>query len=250
MSSSNYLKMVEVPAKSCDVVVKPKRRKKKDVKEEIIQKINDEAVVNEVQVEKVKKVNPISSYFKRKAKTKKAKITPVESETVSVKSSKFDIVSVQVVAIFVLVIGIILTNIFIEDSGMNNLLRSVFGVEKSTVSTAEFSSFNPSSPTKTGELTYENGVMTVSGGSVYSPCDGVIESVEQVDGKYDVTVRHSSSFTTVISGLELCYGEVGDTVYSSVALGFSGDSIAVSMFNGSSLLTEYSVTGDEIVWLA
>ena len=150
MSSSNYLKMVEVPAKSCDVVVKPKRRKKKDVKEEVIQKINDEAVVNEIQVEKVKKENPISSYFKRKIKTKKAKITPVESETVSIKSSKFDIVSVQVVAIFVLVIGIILTNIFIEDSGMNNLLRSVFGVEKSTVSTAEFSSFNPSSPTKTG----------------------------------------------------------------------------------------------------
>ena len=32
MSSSDYLKMVEVPVDTCDVVVKPKRRKKKDVK--------------------------------------------------------------------------------------------------------------------------------------------------------------------------------------------------------------------------
>ena len=92
--------------------------------------------------------------------------------------------------------------------------------------------------------------MTVSSGSVYAPCDGIVESVDNVDGKYVVTVRHSDSFTTVISGLELCYAETGADAYSYIALGFSGESVEVSMFNGNSLITEYSLDGDEIVWLA
>ena len=33
MSDTKYLEMLEVPVQSCDVVIKPKRRKKKDIKE-------------------------------------------------------------------------------------------------------------------------------------------------------------------------------------------------------------------------
>ena len=132
---------------------------------------------------------------------------------------------------------------------MNNLLRSVFGTETSTISTATYSEFEPLLPSKTGEVTLENGVMTVSGGSVYSPCDGVVESVELDGEKYNVTIRHSNSFTTLIKGVELCYLNVGEDVYSSIALGFSNDALEVSMFNGNLLITDYSLTGDEIIWL-
>ena len=193
---------------------------------------------------------PSAIYNKIKNKVKNKVVVPVENETVTVKSSRFDIISVQVVAIFVLVIGIILTNVFIEDSGMNNLLRSVFGTDQTTaISMATYSEFDPLSPSKTGEVSLENGIMTVSGGSVYSPCDGVVESIEVVDGKYNVTVRHSNSFSTLIKGIELCYLSVGDDVYSSIALGFSDDALEVSMFNGNLLITDYSLSDDEIVWL-
>ena len=247
MSSDNYLKMVEVPIDTCDVIVKPKRRKKKDVKEEVIQKVNEDNVVKKESSIKRLIKKPSTIYNKLKAKPKK--LVPVSDETVTVKSSRFDIVSIQVVAIFVLVIGIILTNVFIEDSGMNNLLRSVFGTDTTTISTATYSEFEPLSPSKTGDVSLKNGVMTVSGGSVYSPCDGVIESIEVVNGKYNVTVRHSNSFTTLIKGIELCYLNVGDSVYSTIALGFSNDVLEVSMFNGNLLITDYSLTDDEIIWL-
>ena len=148
-----------------------------------------------------------------------------------------------------LVIGIILTNVFIEDSGMNNLLRAVFSTEASAVSTATYSEFEPLSPSKTGNVTLNNGVMTVSGGSVYSPCNGVIESVEVVNDKYNVTVRHSNTFTTLIKGVELCYLNVGDDVYSTIALGFSNSALEVSMFNGNLLITDYLLTNNQIVWL-
>ena len=250
MSSENYLKMVEVPVDTCDVIVKPKRRKKKDVKQEVIEMVNDDTNASSEIVTRRLAKKPKATYNSIKNKPKNKKVVPVNDETVTVKSSRFDIISVQVVAIFVLVIGIILTNVFIEDSGMNNLLRSIFGTEASTnISTATYSEFEPLSPTKTGEVSLENGVMTVSSGSVYSPCDGIIESVESVDGKYNVTVRHSESFTTVIKGLELCYLKVGDDVYSSIALGFSGEALEVSMFNNNALITDYSLTDDEIVWI-
>ncbi len=251
MSNTNYLEMVEVPVQSCDVIVKPSRKKKKDVKEEVIQKINETSTsVVETDKKQRRKILKPSALYNKIIKPKKKKVTPVESETVTVKSSKFDIVSVQVVAIFVLVVGIILTNIFIEDSGMNNLLRSVFGTETQVISTAEFSAFEPLSPSKTGEISVEDGVMTVSSGSVYSPCDGVVEDVQTIDGKFNVTIRHSQSFTTVISGLELCYNAIGDNVYSNVALGYSGEAMQVSMFDGTSRLTKYSIVDDEIIWLA
>ena len=251
MSSSDYLKMVEVPVDTCDVVVKPKRRKKKDVKEEVIEMVNDDNVTSTESVSRRLAKKPKSIYNRLKKKDKNKKVNPVESETTTVKSSRFDIVSVQVVAIFVLVIGIILTNVFIEDSGMNNLLRSMFGTNEATsnLSTATYSEFEPLSPSKTGEVTLNNGVMTVSSGSVYAPCDGIVESVSEVDGKYNVTVRHSESFTTVIKGIELCYLSEGDDVYSSIALGYSAEALEVSMFNDNSLITDYSFSDGEIVWL-
>lgn len=37
---ADYQNMIEVPVQSFDVVVKPQRRRKKDVKEEVIKKVN------------------------------------------------------------------------------------------------------------------------------------------------------------------------------------------------------------------
>lgn len=263
---SDYQSMIEVPVQSFDVVVKPQKRRKKDVKEEIIKKVNGGEIAGEASVEQIdarkSSFKKMADIFKRKPRAKGALETPSEKPapkkakkrveetdngSVSVKSSRFDIVSVQVVAIFALVIGIILTNIFWEDSGINNLLRTVFknGEAKNT---AAYQTFSPVSPTKTGEVTVEAGVMQVNSGSVYSPCDGVVKNVSEADGKYTVTVEHSDSFSTVIAGLDYCYAKQGESVYSSVALGYSGEAVSVSMFNGSSLITSYDLDGDKVVW--
>ena len=41
MSEIDYVKMLETPISSCDVVIKPKKRRKKDVKEAVIDKVNN-----------------------------------------------------------------------------------------------------------------------------------------------------------------------------------------------------------------
>ena len=266
---ADYQNMIEVPVQSFDVVVKPQRRRKKDVKEEVIKKVNGGDALAEAPAEDIgarkSSFKKISAFFGKKPRAEKSggeavaltkpntaqkakkRVKETDNGTVSVKSSRFDIVSVQVVAIFALVIGIILTNIFWEDSGINNLLRTVFksGDAKNT---ATYETFSPTSPTKTGEVTLEAGVMHVNSGSVYAPCDGVVKTISEADGKYTVTVEHSDSFSSVISGLDFCYAKQGESVYSSVALGYSGEAVSVSMFNGSSLITSYELDGDKVVW--
>ncbi len=238
MSDMEYLKMLEVPVNSCDVVIKPSKRKKKNVVEEVIDKVNNN------QEAKPKRRAPKLKNHNKEIKT----VTTKESETVSVKSSRFDIISVQVVAIFTLIVGIILTNIFWEDSGMNNLMRQVFG-STSTKNTATYSSFAPKSPSKTGDVVLEDGVMTISSGSVYSPCDGVIENVSENEGLYTVTIKHSDSFSTVISGLELCYLSKNENVFQNVPVGYSSSEINVSMFDSNTTITSYIINENEILWL-
>ena len=231
MSDLDYLEMLEVPVNSCDVVIKPAKRKKRSVVDEVIDKVNQET-----QPKKSKRV-------------KKHKVVKEREETVTVKSTKFDIVSVQVVAIFALIVGIILTNIFWENSGMNNLLKTVFG-EAEVKNTAVYSSFSPLTPSKDGEISLDGGVMTFSSGSVYSPCDGVVDNVIKTEDRYTVTVRHSDSFTTVISGLEHCYATEGEKVYGTLPLGYSSSEIKVSMFDSDTILTCYTLSGNEIVWVS
>ena len=141
MSDMEYLKMLEVPVNSCDVYIKPSKKKKKNVVEEIIDKVNSGE-----ETQKTKKQTPKLYRNNIKKKKKPSPILSNESETVSVKSSKFDIISVQVVAVFTLIVGIILTNIFWENSGMNNLMRQVFGssTEKNTATYSSFSTLSPS----------------------------------------------------------------------------------------------------------
>ncbi len=238
MSDMEYLKMLEVPVNSCDVVIKPSKRKKKNVVEEVIDKVN-----NNHEVKPKRHATKIKN-----RKVNNALTVNKESETVSVKSSKFDIISIQVVAIFTLIVGIILTNIFWEDSGMNNLMRQVFG-STPTKNTATYSSFEPKSPSKTGDVVLQDGVMTISSGSVYSPCDGVIENVSENDGIYTVTIKHSDSFSTVISGLELCYLSKNENVFTNVPVGYSSSEINVSMFDSNTTITSYIISENEILWL-
>lgn len=231
MSDVEYCKMLEIPVNSCDIVIKNNKRRKKDVVNKVIKKVN---------LENDKKEN---STLKNKVEKQ---VRPPKQE--AVKNNKFDIISVQVVAVFALIVGIILTNIFWEDSGMNNLLKQVFAT-RPTTNDAVYTSFDAVSPSKTQEVILENGVMKVASGSIYSPCDGVVESVSNDNGSYSLTIKHSDSFSTVISGLSLCYASVGENVYSTIPIGFSEGEMSVCMFDSDAILTSFTLNGDDIVWI-
>lgn len=160
------------------------------------------------------------------------------------------IITAQIAAVFLLVIAIILTNVFWENSGMNTLFKSVFGVTQKQTDNRVYSDFSLNLPVKGEGLTYTEGVINVTGETfIYPVCEGKISKIEKsADGKYTVTVSHSDTFKSVIEGADFVCFEVGEKVNSRVPLCHTQKGASIYLYDGSSLLTEYAAKEDSIVW--
>ena len=238
-----YAEMLEMPVSSCDVIIKSSRKKRRNsLKQQVIEKVNydeETPILNAETGEEPIKKQKKRGWFKR-AKEQKAKR----------EKKPFDIVYFEGVAVFLLVATILLTNIFFEGSGINRILKSVFGPAATVTDARPYKSFSAKAPSENLSASLENGVMTFSGsGAVYPVCDGTLTSVSSVDGVYTLTVSHSDVFKTVISGLNYVYAEEGNEVYKYIPIGYVGDgSVTVSMYNDGVLLTGYILEGGNIVW--
>ena len=228
-----YAEMLGMEVSSCDVYVKPKKtRKKKELKDDVIKKVNEPEVANAEFGEFGTDI-------------------PVRSNGEKKKKFRFDVVYAEGVAVFLLAVTILLTNIFWENSGMNRLFKSAFG-DGQTVQTDTRTNvnFNAQSPSGEMEVTLDKGVMVFSGkGSLYPVCDGKVASVVEEDGKYTITLKHSDVFKTVISGVDFVYADQGDDVFKYVPVCYvNGGDAKVSMYNKDLLVTNYAVEGGSIVW--
>lgn len=230
MSNGDYAEMIEFPVSTYEMVVLPKKRKKKNVKKRVVEKVNKSvdgagdsfSIDNNVAVEKPEK-----------------------------KKFSFDIITAQVVAIFVLVIAIMVTNIFWEDSGINNLIKGAFSQTQVEIEVDNrvYNEFSPISPSKVSEIELSQGVMKIgSEGAIYSPCEGRVEDISEIDGKYTIAISHSDLFKTIIRGADYAYFEVGEAVYQSVPVCFSQGGAEVLMYNDNTLITAYSIVDGSIVW--
>lgn len=228
-----YAEMLGMEVSSCDVYVKPKKtRKKKELKDDVIKKVNEPEVANAEFGEFGTDI-------------------PVRSNGEKKKKFRFDVIYAEGVAVFLLAVTILLTNIFWENSGMNRLFKSAFG-DGQTVQTDTRTNvyFNAQSPSGEMEVTLDKGVMVFSGkGSLYPVCDGKVASVVEEDGKYTITLKHSDVFKTVISGVDFVYADQGDDVFKYVPVCYvNGGDAKVSMYNKDVLVTNYAVEGGSIVW--
>ena len=228
-----YAEMLGMEVSSCDVYVKPKKtRKKKELKDDVIKKVNEPEVTNAEFGEFGTDI-------------------PVRSNGEKKKKFRFDVVYAEGVAVFLLAVTILLTNIFWENSGMNRLFKSAFGDGQTVqADTRTNVNFNAQSPSGEMEVTLDKGVMVFSGkGSLYPVCDGKVASVVEEDGKYTITLKHSDVFKTVIWGVDFVYADQGDDVFKYVPVCYvNGGDAKVSMYNKDVLVTNYAVEGGSIVW--
>lgn len=256
-----YAEMLRTMASSCDVVVKPAKRarKKKDVKEEIVTKVNDEVAASEVKAadelpfkeEAFGEEEIIERPKKRFSFFKKKKTETTEKPAEKKGRFKFDIVYAEGIAAFALVVAILLTNIFWENSGMNTFFKKAFSPAQVTTDARSYNSFNAQSPSSSLDGKVEDGVMTFSGkGALYPVCDGKVSSVKQSDdGKYEITIAHSGSFKTVISGVDYSYCDENEEVFKYIPVCYlNGGEAKVYMYNDDALVTNYVLENGSIIW--
>ena len=274
----SYAKMLEIPVSTTNVTYKVSKKKKRKatlekVKEALMSKINGEEkqleltkpqkdgiVETEENIDLVsnetcqshtetESIDAVTQNNDEQNFTEKPESFDVNITTVKKKKFKLDIISVQVAVIFVLIGIIALSSYFIKDSGINVFLSHVFGNQQSE-EVKDYADFSPELFTSTN-VTLNDGVMTVSEkGSVYSLCDGVVKSIEvDNNGKYLITVEHSKSFLSSVSGLDYAYCEVGAKVYKKVPLGYSnGESVSMCFFSDGELFKDFIIDGNNVVW--
>lgn len=286
-----YAKMLEIPVNTCNVVVKKSKKKKKRapeaeaLKQQVLDSVNarlaaapaevaeeetssempaecvcaeetgeetvaleqaETADFPEEEVVQTEQKGSAFSRFRAKFRGKGAAAEAAENPR------RFNVVMAEFVAVVALVAVIFLTNVFMPTSGINTVIRSVFGAKETQTEedVRDYTQFTAESPYRAGELTVEEGVMTFSGtGTLYAPCDGIISKIVEEAGKKAVEIEHSKKFKTVISGVDYAYYTEGDTVYGSLPVAFVNEGTAtVSLYNDGVLVSNYLIDNGNIVW--
>ena len=263
-----YRAMLGIPEYTSSITVKPEKKKKAkkkifkaiDVKEKVIEKVNDatknenkpistknsqnpptEPVVdnanidNNVKTEVETVVDDIAETTESTETTgvdtnalneeSTATVRLVKNQSSKNKPKRLTLVKVQVAIIGILLAVILLTSAINQNSGINVFMRSVFAPsEVDTVDERLYTEFAPVFSTEQNQISLdENGIITTTKtGSIYSSVKGTLESAVLTDaGTYSVIVKHSENFSSKIDGLKYVYLSVGEVVNTTIPLGYA-----------------------------
>lgn len=263
--SIDYAEMLEIPVNTLNVVKKRGRKKKEeDLKNRVVERVNErleeraEAPAQEAFAETQESILAEEEREEAGRVAESEDVTDYGEETaVKPKKRFFDsrILIAEFVAVCALCASILLTNIFMPNSAINTFFENIAGGTTETVKTDD----RTYSELTLGRVVSDDiacsvtdGVLTFTGEcSVYAPFGGKIANVSQTDGVYTVEIEHTTSFTSVITGLSEAYWAAGDTVYTTIPVGYSrGESeVSVRMYDEGSLISSYTVNEEnDIVW--
>lgn len=260
----DYAEMLEIPVSTVNVVRKKSKKKRvetDDLKEQVVKTINER--VNEGAFAEEKQEEVSETRFAASEDLTEGYAEDYMQEDpapVKVKGKFFDskLLIAQFAAVLVLAATIFLTNIFWKDSAINTFFAGLINPAEETQTVDDdrvYSQLTMGSVVSSDDITCtvsDTGVMTFTGNcSVYSPCDGKIVSVTENEGLYTVKIEHTSSFSTEIANLSTVYFAAGDSVFSTIPVGYTkGESaVSVSMFDKGTLISAYTVNEyNDIVW--
>lgn len=233
-----YASMLDIPVNSCNIAYKPiKKRKIKNVSKKTSTDIKQQ-VMDKVNQEETQKQENISN-----------------EEVSTKKTRKLSIVSLQLIIIGVLIATIFLTTAFYPESGLNAFFSKVFKSEEVVVLDERvYTDFAPTfNASENCQYEMIDGVATMSNkGSVYSSLDGTIKSItfNEENQKYSVEVSFSENFSSKLEGLDFVYGEVGQSVYKNIPVGFAKESGSTVCFIGESgaIISNYEIVDGAVVW--
>ncbi|MDE7329753.1 MAG: M23 family metallopeptidase, partial [Clostridia bacterium] len=168
------------------------------------------------------------------------------------KGSK--IIFSELIAVCVLAAAIFLTNIFMPSSAINTFIGSLTSKTPAVVEPtySEIKLSPVISELSDAEVTMtDSGVICFTGATgVYPVCAGTVSSISEDNGLYTVKIDHTSTFSSVITGLKTVYSAKGDVVKANLPFAYSdGQSeVRVSMYDGETLLNCYQLSGEVPVW--
>ena len=235
----SYAEMLEIPVETVTVNRRERRRRarEEDLAEQVVDTVNS-------------RVEEDPAY---------AQSTPIEREAQPEdRRSKLSrrVLWGEFIAVCALCATIFLTNIFVTDSAINTFVRGLWSGEETAADTRTYEDFTLSPVVNQftdAELAVsETGVLSFTAQcSVYAPCAGEVAAVNgDAENGYTVELRHSDTFSTVLSGLTNVYYAEGESVRTNVPLAYTDGThpVRVTFYEDGSLLTCVSVEGGTLAW--
>ncbi len=164
------------------------------------------------------------------------------------------IVLSELVAVCVIAVAIFLTNIFMPTSVINTFISSLANgtPKKSEPAYSDIKLSAVVSDLSEAEITVsDNGVLSFTAeGAVYPVCAGTVASVAKDGETYVVKIAHTSTFSSVITGLSSVYSQKDTAVAANIPFGYSDGNtqVQISMYDGETLLNCYTLSGEIPVW--
>lgn len=235
----NYAEMLEIPVETVTVNHREKKRraKEEDLSEKVVETVNDRVEKDPAYAESTPVEREVKNFDPRARRTRR-------------------IIIGEFVAVCALCATIFLTNIFMTNSAINTFVRDLFQGTADTVDTRTYSDFalspvvNEFSDVEVAVS--DTGVMSFTAAcSVYAPCEGELASVNgDAANGYTLELKHSDTFSTVISGVSTVYLAEGDTVRTNVPLAYSDGTheVRVTFYDDGTPLDCYTISEDGLAW--
>ena len=239
----DYAQMLEIPVSTVNVVKKKSFFKRKtkpssDLKDMVVESVNERVGDTFVTAENLGGYGYAETQPAPKAKS----------------GTLGKVIMAEAVAACLIAAGIFLTNAFMPNTVINAFMGNLSAVKEKEASYKEFTLTPVVSSLSDAEVAVSSdGVIHFTEKtSVYPVCGGEVASVSQENGAYTVKISHTSSFTSVFTGLNTVYVNVGDEVRSNVPFAYSDGEkeVRVSMYDGETLLNNYTLSGVVPVWNA
>lgn len=236
----SYAEMLEIPVETVTVNRKEKKRRgrEEDIADRVVESVND----------RVESRDPAYT-----------ESTPIERAPTLTRKDKIArrVLWGEFAAVCALCAVIFLTNIFVTNSAINTFVRDLWnGSETEAADTRTYEDFTLSPVvneyTDVELAVSDTGVMSFTAAcSVYAPCAGEVSAVNgDAENGYTIELRHSDSFSTVMSGLTNVYFAVGEDVKSNVPLAYTDGThpVRVTFYEDGTLLNCYTVSEDGLAW--
>ena len=238
----DYAEMLEIPVNTVTVTKKRKvfKRKQKaapevDIKDRVVESVNER----------------MGAYVVSEDVSDPPK--PEKMKTVGEKRDRKSVILwTEAALVGIIAIAIFVTNLLVPSTVINTFLSSASKPSKEEPVYSQITLTSIVSDFSDAEVTLnEDGVLCVlTEGSVYPVCDGTVTKVYENNGIYTMEIAHTSTFTSVISGLNTAYSAVGTKVADNIPVGYSnGESeVRVTLYNNGEVLSCLALNGETPVW--
>ncbi len=243
----DYAQMLEIPVSTVSVVKKKplfRRRNKReeDLKDKVLESVNERASATDEEA--------FAAYDGAYTATEELACPEENKGKRDGFMTKFLIA--EGVAACLIAAGIFVTNMLVPNTAINAFMGSISAVPEEEAAYYEFTLSPVVSGLSDAEISVSaDGVISFTDeASVYPVCGGEVASITSSGGLYTVKIAHTSTFSSVFTGLTTVYAAEGDELASNLPFAYTdGQSeVKVSMYDGETLLNCYTLSGVVPVW--